>query len=85
MPQPEPRPDDEQKAAATAPARRPPHLSPADAEQLPPGSEAEARERNKVIAGKRGWLFLDNDANDVIGQHTGRVKLSDQQLESGPS
>jgi hypothetical protein len=27
----------------------------------------------KVLSGREGWLFLQNDSNDVIGQHTGRV------------
>jgi len=29
----------------------------------------------KVLRGKDGWLFLRNDSNDVLGQHTGRVSL----------
>jgi hypothetical protein len=33
-------------------------------------------EREKVLHGKDGWLFLRRDTNDVIGQQTGRVKLS---------
>jgi hypothetical protein len=33
-------------------------------------------EREKVLFGKEGWLFLNRDTNDVIGQQTGRVKLS---------
>src|SRR6266487_3056778 len=32
-------------------------------------------EREKVLFGKHGWLFLQRDTNDVIGQHTGRVRL----------
>jgi hypothetical protein len=31
----------------------------------------------KVLPGKNGWLFLQNDSNDVIGQHTGRVAYDD--------
>ena len=29
---------------------------------------------DKVLVGKSGWLFLRNDINDVIGQHTGIVR-----------
>jgi SGNH hydrolase-like domain, acetyltransferase AlgX len=36
-------------------------------------------EREKVVVGKAGWLFLRLDTNDVIGQHTGRVRLDDSQ------
>lgn len=32
----------------------------------------------KVLAGKEDWLFLQNDSNDVIGQHTGRVTFSEE-------
>lgn len=35
-------------------------------------------EREKVLFGKHGWLFLQRDTNDVIGQHTGRVRLGRQ-------
>jgi len=80
---PDPKPDERRAAAiARRRARRAARLARAEqAEQLAPGSEAEAAERNKVLAGKRGWLFLSNDANDVIGQHTGRVKLSPKQID----
>jgi alginate O-acetyltransferase complex protein AlgJ len=37
------------------------------------------RRRAKVLVGEDGWLFLQNDSNDVIGQHTGRVSLSKRQ------
>lgn len=30
----------------------------------------------KVLKGRDGWLFLRNDSNDVLGQHTGRVQLA---------
>jgi hypothetical protein len=36
-------------------------------------------EREKVLFGKDGWLFLRRDTNDVIGQQTGRVKFSRRQ------
>jgi len=29
----------------------------------------------KVLEGREGWLFLRNDSNDVLGQHTGNVSL----------
>jgi len=35
----------------------------------------------KVLEGKDGWLFLDNDSNYVVKQHTGEVILSDSELE----
>ena len=35
----------------------------------------------KVVRGRDGWLFLDNDANDVFRQHSGELRLSDEQLE----
>jgi alginate O-acetyltransferase complex protein AlgJ len=35
-------------------------------------------EREKVLIGKDGWLYLVRDSNDVIGQQTGRVHLSEQ-------
>jgi alginate O-acetyltransferase complex protein AlgJ len=34
-------------------------------------------EREKVLRGKAGWLFLRQDTNDVLGQHTGRVALGE--------
>ena len=30
----------------------------------------------KVLVGRDGWLFLQGDSNDAIGQHTGRVRYS---------
>ncbi|SHJ67456.1 SGNH hydrolase-like domain-containing protein, acetyltransferase AlgX [Roseomonas rosea] len=30
----------------------------------------------KVMEGDDGWLYLDHDGNDSVGQYTGRVKLS---------
>lgn len=35
-------------------------------------------EREKVLIGKEGWLYLIRDSNDVIGQQTGRVQLDEQ-------
>ena len=34
----------------------------------------------KVVRGKDGWLFLDNDSNRVIAQHAGELELSPEQL-----
>jgi hypothetical protein len=39
-------------------------------------------EREKVLLGKDGWLFLRRDSNDVIGQQTGRVKLGYRQRKA---
>jgi len=36
------------------------------------------REDFKVLSGRDDWLFLQNDSNDVIGQHTGRVTFEDE-------
>lgn len=33
-------------------------------------------ERHKVLRGQDEWLFLHRDPNDVIGQHTGQVRLN---------
>jgi acetyltransferase AlgX (SGNH hydrolase-like protein) len=35
----------------------------------------------KVVSGKDGWLFLDKDSNRIIAQHTGALRLTDEQLE----
>ncbi len=43
---------------------------------------AGEREADKRLEGKDGWLFLHNDSNDVIGQHTGRVVLRRRQLDA---
>jgi hypothetical protein len=36
-------------------------------------------EREKVFFGRNDWLFLRRDSNDVIGQQTGKVKLTRKQ------
>jgi alginate O-acetyltransferase complex protein AlgJ len=41
-------------------------------------SDAE-RESEMVLHGTDGWLFLQRDRNDVLGQHTGSVRLSPDQ------
>jgi alginate O-acetyltransferase complex protein AlgJ len=43
---------------------------------LPP-----SRDDGKVVRGKDGWLFLDNDTNRVVAQHTGEVQLTPDQLD----
>jgi hypothetical protein len=35
----------------------------------------------KVLTGQDGWLFLRDDTNDVLGQHTGRVKMGRRRIE----
>jgi alginate O-acetyltransferase complex protein AlgJ len=35
----------------------------------------------KALTGRDGWLFLQHDRNDVIGQHVGRVGLSSADKE----
>jgi hypothetical protein len=37
-------------------------------------------EAEKVLRGRDGWMFLRSDSNDVIGQHTGLVKISADDL-----
>jgi alginate O-acetyltransferase complex protein AlgJ len=54
--------------------------SAAGSDQLEWRREEIPTERQKVVVGKDGWLFLRRDTNDVIGQHTGRVKLGDEEL-----
>jgi alginate O-acetyltransferase complex protein AlgJ len=39
----------------------------------------EDRESEKVLFGKQGWLYLRDDSNDIVGQHTGRVKMDEEQ------
>jgi hypothetical protein len=47
----------------------------------PPGGTGDPRlDRHKVLIGRDGWLFLQNDANDVIDQYTGHVRLSRRDL-----
>lgn len=36
---------------------------------------------SKVLAGKEGWLFLQNDTNNVLDQITGKSALTDAQIE----
>jgi alginate O-acetyltransferase complex protein AlgJ len=39
------------------------------------GNWSVVRENEKVLVGKQGWLFLHGDTNDILGQHTGKVKM----------
>ena len=34
-----------------------------------------------VVVGSEGWLFLDNDTNRSVDQHTGRVLLDEDKIE----
>jgi hypothetical protein len=36
---------------------------------------------DKVVRGRRGWLFLANDSNDVMSQHSGERTLSPDEIE----
>ncbi|HEX5593768.1 MAG TPA: hypothetical protein VFX35_10520 [Solirubrobacterales bacterium] len=38
----------------------------------------EDSESQKVLFGREGWLYLRGDTNDILGQHTGRVKLGEE-------
>ncbi len=43
--------------------------------------DVAARAADKVVEGKHGWLFLGRDTNDVIHQHTGRLRFDQRRLE----
>jgi hypothetical protein len=43
--------------------------------------ETEDRENEKVMFGEEGWLYLRRDSNDILGQHTGKVRFEREQLE----
>ena len=40
----------------------------------------EAQDDAKVVRGKEGWLFLDNDSNFFMKQHRGELLFTDEQL-----
>ncbi|HEY6145812.1 MAG TPA: glycosyltransferase [Solirubrobacterales bacterium] len=42
----------------------------------------DSPDRDRVVVGREGWLFLREDRNDALGQHTGRVKFSSEDKES---
>ena len=44
------------------------------------GELAQSRLDGKVVRGKDGWLFLDNDSNLVMSQHSGKLRFSAEQL-----
>lgn len=54
-------------------------VAPVTSEELQ--APADLIKDGKVIEGKDGWLFLANDGNGVLEQHTGTRRLSDQQVE----
>jgi hypothetical protein len=41
---------------------------------------SEDRENEKVMAGREGWLYLRRDSNDILSQHTGKLRFADEQL-----
>lgn len=43
-------------------------------------AEIEAPTVLKVLAGKSGWLFLNNDTNASVDQYRGRIQLTEQGL-----
>jgi GT2 family glycosyltransferase len=42
----------------------------------------DSPDKGRVVIGRDGWLFLQEDRNDALGQHTGRVRFSPQDKES---
>ena len=36
---------------------------------------------DKVVQGQDGWLFIANDSDDTLGQHTGERLLTDHQVQ----
>ena len=44
-------------------------------------ADVATRDRDKVVEGKDGWLFLARDTNHVMHQHTGRLRFSHRKLE----
>jgi hypothetical protein len=40
----------------------------------------ESRLDGKVVRGKDGWLFLDNDGNHIMLQHVGKLRFTGDQL-----
>lgn len=39
-------------------------------------------ESEKVLVGRDGWLFLRGDTNDILGQHTGKVTLTQESRDA---
>jgi hypothetical protein len=46
-----------------------------------PAAFLDLRDDGKVVHGKNGRLFLDNDTNEVVAQHTGALRLDERGLE----
>ncbi|HET7416405.1 MAG TPA: glycosyltransferase [Solirubrobacterales bacterium] len=42
----------------------------------------ESPDRDRVVVGQEGWLFLTEDSNDALGQHTGQVRFSPEDKEA---
>ena len=42
---------------------------------------SQAGDGMKVLVGEDGWLFLDNDSNQVIAQYEGKLLFTQEQLE----
>jgi GT2 family glycosyltransferase len=42
----------------------------------------ESPDRDRVVVGQEGWLFLQEDSNDALGQHTGQVKFSPEDKQA---
>lgn len=56
---------------------QPDHAGAATAAQ---GGRAHFKTDDKFLRGKNGRLFLANDANRVLGQHSGEVRFSDEEV-----
>jgi alginate O-acetyltransferase complex protein AlgJ len=41
---------------------------------------SEDRENEKVMVGQGGWLYLRRDRNDILAQHTGKLRFESRQL-----
>jgi len=41
---------------------------------------SEDRENEKVMVGQDGWLYLRRDRNDILAQHTGKLRFEPEQL-----
>jgi alginate O-acetyltransferase complex protein AlgJ len=46
-----------------------------------PAAFIDLRDDGKVVQGKNGRLFLDNDTNEVVTQHTGALRLDEHGVE----
>ncbi len=57
-----------------------PETEPGSAGAANRGRLPEARFDGKVVRGKDGWLFLDDDTNEVMRQQRGELLFTEQQL-----